>query len=86
LQDAAAGEHSAPGLVFGEEVHAGDVVKDSVEEAAGVELGEPYGALLLQGFDLALGSDLPGEAWLEGLRIWHRLCRHAVRGCGYGQS
>ena len=85
LQDAAAGEHGAPGLVFGEEVHAGDVVKDSVEEAAGVELGEPCGAFLLQGFELAMGSGLPSEAWLERLRIWHRLCRHVAGGCGYDQ-
>ena len=86
LQDAAAGEHGSPEVVFGEEVHAGDVVEDSMEEAAGVELGEPYGAFLLQGFELALGSGLPSEAWLEGLHIWHRLCRHVAVGRGYDQS
>lgn len=86
LQDAAAGEHGSPEVVFGEKVHAGDVVEDSVEDAAGVELGEPCGAFLLKDFELALASGLPGEAWLEGLRIWHRLCRHVAGGCGYYQS
>ncbi len=78
LQDAAAGEHGATEVVFGEEVHAGDVVKDAVEMAAGVELCKPSRPFFLEGFELACCSGLANETGLERVRIWHRLCRHVA--------
>lgn len=86
LQDTAAGEHGAPEVIFGEEVHPRDKVEDSVKDASGVQPSEPCGPFLLQGFELALGSCLSGKTRLEGLRIWHRLCRQPAGGFGYDQE
>ncbi len=86
LQDSAAHEHGSSELIFGEEMDAGDAVKNPVKVGARIELVEPQLPVLLQRSDFAFRPGYPVKARLKRVRIWHRLCRHLGEGIVYHKA